>query len=156
MIRALCGTFCVSEEASTRQHSDGSVLRPRRNPGSNASSAQGERTHLSVNHEQGPDLWENYGFAFSALTRLGFGLLELNRVQVDVGSTAVFSTRVANKVVYSDLGLRTQDVSDGVLFVTVKTTVIIWLTMVFLLCNTSIYTYIYRDILHTKKWENPC
>ena len=55
------------------------------------------------------------GFAFSALTRLGFGLLELNRVQVDVGSTAVFSTRVANTVVYSD---------HGVLFVTGKTTVI--------------------------------
>jgi len=55
---------------------------------------------------------------------LSFGLLELNRVQVDVGSTAVFSTRVANKVVYSDLGLRTQDVSDGVLFVTGNTTAI--------------------------------
>ena len=60
-IRALCGTSCVSEEASTRQHSAGSVLRPRRSPGSNASSAQGERTDLSVNHEQGSDLGENYG-----------------------------------------------------------------------------------------------
>ena len=60
-IRALCGTSCVSEEASTRQHSAGSVLRPRRSPGSNASSAQGERTDLSVNHEQGLDLGGNYG-----------------------------------------------------------------------------------------------
>ena len=40
--------------------------------------------------------------AFSALTRLGLGLLELNRVQVDLA--AVFSTRVENKVVHSDLG----------------------------------------------------
>jgi len=59
-IRALCGTSCVSEEASTRQHSAGSVLRPRRSTGSNASSAQGERTHVSVNHEQGSDLGGNY------------------------------------------------------------------------------------------------
>jgi hypothetical protein len=63
-IRALCGTSCVSEEASTRQHSAGSVLRPRRSPGSNASSAQGERTDLSVNHEQGSDLGGNYGRTF--------------------------------------------------------------------------------------------
>jgi len=61
--------------------------------------------------------------AFSALTRLGLGLLELNRVQVDL--VAVFSTRVENKVVYSDLGLRTQHVSDGALFVTGKTTVLV-------------------------------
>ncbi len=61
--------------------------------------------------------------AFSALTRLGLGLLELNRVQVDL--VAVFSTLVENKVVYSDLGLRTQHVSDDALFVTGKTTVLV-------------------------------